>query len=132
MTDEEIEKALEERAYSKERADNGDGYWLALKDSLSWDAFNYIKRLKNEIAGLTGVVEALKTDNENLTRTLEEANEELKTVRKEIAKEILQELNSRLWDCIDTASDIGGREHNQTVSSLINFIKQNYSVEVKK
>lgn len=111
MTDEEIEKALKRMATSR------------CSDVTNFDyegAVAYIDRLKAEIAGLTGTVEALKTDNDNLTRTLEEANEELKertdeadsnaalgmeqklradkleeeliAVRKETAEEILQDV----------------------------------------
>lgn len=51
-------------------------------------------------------------------------------VRKETAKEMLQELDSRLWDGIDTNADIGGAEHNQTIRSLMKFIKSKYGVTV--
>lgn len=53
-------------------------------------------------------------------------------IRKKTAKEILQELDSRLWDGIDTNSDIGGAEHNQTIRSLIKFVKKKYGVEIDK
>lgn len=68
MTDEQIEKALERMATS--RCSDVTNFDYA-------DTLDYIKRLKDEIAGLTGAVEALKTDNANLTRTLEECNENL-------------------------------------------------------
>ncbi len=127
MTDEEIEKRLEERAYNKKRADNGDGYWIAFKDSLSYNALDYIKRLKAEIAGLTGKAEALETDKANLERTLEEANEELKEARKETAKDILQSL----FDCMDCITDEDGNCGMFVFSENILSLAKKYGVEVK-
>lgn len=166
MTDEEIEKALS--------CCKDDSYDICIecpieekyqanfscRSILVERALKYIKRLKAEIASLTGAVDALKTDNENLTRTLKECDEELeervieadenaalameqklradkleeeiKTVRKETAKEILDELDKYLWDDIDCTSDFTGREHNATVKQLINIIKKKYSVEVEE
>lgn len=81
MTNEEIEKACELCA---QKGDTCKGCPYESDDipclqQLPADCLVYINRLKDEIAGLTGAVEALKTDNTNLTRTLEECNEELQT-----------------------------------------------------
>lgn len=92
MTDEEIEKAL--NCCKKESWDYCcNCHYIDVPDcgnALIQDSIDYIERLKDEIAGLTGALEAKQTDCENLTRTLEECNEELKAVREETAKEILQ------------------------------------------
>ncbi len=81
MTDEEIEKALRE-------ADD-----LAIDGDVDCcDVLDYINRLKDEIAGLTGALEAAQTDRDNLLRTLDEANERAEEIRKEAAKEILREI----------------------------------------
>ena len=91
MTDEQIEKKLK-RAISD------------FFDCAQEHVVTYINRLIAENADLAVKLEAAKTDKENLLRTLEECNEELQTIRKETAKEILQSLFER--------ADIGTRDEN--------------------
>lgn len=50
-------------------------------------------------------------------------------IKKQVAKEILQELENRYWEDIDMNSDIGGSEHNQTIRSLKKWVLRKYSVE---
>lgn len=58
------------------------------------------------------------------------SNEE--EITKRVAKEILQELDSRYWGDIDTNADIGGAEHNQTIRSLKKWVQRKYGVEIEK
>ena len=50
---------------------------------------NELESANSEIAGLTGKVEALQQDNENLRRTLEEGRETVDEAERETAKEIV-------------------------------------------
>lgn len=63
----------------------------ALADTVrSFTRIETLYKLKcNEIAGLTGKVEALQHDNENLRRTLEEGRETVDETERETAKEIV-------------------------------------------
>ncbi len=75
MNDEEIEKALKE-------ADD-----IAINEDVDCcDVLDYINRLKDEIAGLTGKADALESDRDNLLRTLGEANEKLVFLEAEIKR----------------------------------------------
>lgn len=97
MTDEQIEKGCE---LCSKHVDNCEqcpyyGDDIPCLRQLPADCLAYIKRLKDEIAGLTGAVEALKTDNTNLTRTLEECNENLQA---NLVKEIKEAIEEVLFD----------------------------------
>lgn len=133
MTDEEIERALEIHyrrgglpncetcPYYKEFC-HGDCLRAFGKDMQ-----DYITRLKAENDILK------KNAAEAYQQWLNEKRELIEPeIRQETAKEILQELDSRLWDDIDMNSDIGGAEHNQTIRSLIKFVKKKYSVEIEE
>lgn len=85
MTNEQIENILSE--LSEFTCDKFD---MSL-DNLILTVLHYIIRLKDEIAGLTGAVEALKTDNENLGRMLEECSEAFKA-NKEMLIEVLHKV----------------------------------------
>lgn len=130
MTDEEIEKALEihyrrgglpdcETCPYYDEFCHGDCLRAFGKDMQ-----DYINRLKTEIAGLTGALEATKTDNNNLTRTLEECNEELKQIRKETAKEILNEIKKH-------AKPYYFMERYILTESDFRSLREEYSVEVE-
>lgn len=56
----------------------------------------------------------------------------IESIINQTAKEFLQELDNRLWDDIDTDSDIGGAAHNQTIRSLMKWVQRKYGVEVKE
>lgn len=72
MTDEQIIGALRQ-------ADD-----LAITEEVDcYDLLRYITRLKDEIAGLTGALEAAETDKNNLLHTLEEGNEEYRELKDE-------------------------------------------------
>ena len=53
---------------------------------------NELKIANDKIAGLTGKVEALQQDNENLMRTLEDGTEVVEEAKKETAQRIYQKL----------------------------------------
>ena len=101
------------------------------------DIVNYAKPLQSNFIGAI-YEEQKERDSEIMSRLAEledkiESGElcEREEVRKETAREILRELSSRIWEGIDTVSDIAGREHNGTVRGLINFIKQKYGVDLE-
>ncbi len=91
MTDEEIEKAMNccRRSLCNECPLQNNGF---CQNRLSNEKYHYINRLKAEIAGLTGALEALESDRDNLLRTLEEANERAEEIRKGTAKAVLREI----------------------------------------
>ena len=63
----------------------------ALSDAIhSFTRMETLYKLKcNEIAGLTGKVEALQKDNENLRRTLEEGRETVDEAKRKTAEDIV-------------------------------------------
>ncbi len=97
-----------------------------------YDVLNYIDCLKEEIAGLTGKADALKTDKANLERTLEEANERVKEVRKETAKEILQKLMIAFDNNEDFTRGVLGWSTDEGKLLIKLIIKKEYGVEVEE
>lgn len=127
MNDEEIEIKLQRAA------DNGV--------SFNAEVLNYIKRLKAELSksredywlkhnDACNQYETAEQRRKYIGQLMQQHKAELEQVRKETVKEIYQIIDSRRWGGIDNGSDIGGREHNDTIKSLCMLIKCKYGVEV--
>ncbi len=49
---------------------------------------------------------------------------------KKAVKEILDELDNRIWYGIDTNADLCGREHNETIKGIMKHIAEKYGIEL--
>lgn len=87
MTDEEIEKALKDRAYEISYGDHNDK-WIVPKDKLSQETLEYINRLKEACESAIQSFTRMETLYKVKCTELECAKEQ---IRKNMAKEILQE-----------------------------------------
>lgn len=83
------------------------------------------ERREEEIMSLTAQVEVLQSEKDNLLRTLEETGEELRDIRKETAKEIIDELKG----CYSTAMLTFNHETAETLKSLFLRLEKEYEVD---
>lgn len=87
--------------------------------------FGKADELNDEIAGLTGKVEALQQDNENLRRTLEEGREAVDEAKRKTAEDIV--------DLLIQYDD--GDNNTEAVELIVehyglrDYIKENFSVQ---
>lgn len=115
MTDEEIEKAIE-LCESENLPCQECAYWkISLQGNncrnvLIRDMHDYINRIKAENAKLKAVDNRVAFCNayDHLQADYKRLIKEKQLVRKDTAKEILQEINGRYWNDIDTNGDIAG------------------------
>ncbi len=97
----------------------------ALVDAVrSFTRVETLYKLKcDEIAGLTGKVEALQKDNENLRRTLEYGREAIKEAKKETAHEIFERVNKWIDEIVPHTKEW------TILFCLLGWINTKYGVE---